>query len=143
MKGAFLMAIGDIQWLQWKSKKTQNKEADEYEEWAFPYGQPQREKIEALLEELFPGEDKSVRLICFLTAKELWERVHKVIFMPEHHDYAMKCLKKDMERYKRMFRKKETRSVYCALAQADDEIDETLNYPPKEDTLLMEQRFPF
>lgn len=137
------MAIGDIQWLQWKSKNTQEREAGEYEEWAFPYGQPQREKIEAILSELFPKEDTSISLICYLTAKELYGRVRKVIFMPEHHDYAMKCLTKDMERYKRLFKKKETRPIYCALALADDSIDENLNYPSKEEILVLAERFKF
>ena len=73
------MALGEIQWLQFKNKKTRERDEREYAEWAFPYGKEQQDKITALLEELDPKESVKVATVCLLTAKEIVERVHKIM----------------------------------------------------------------
>ncbi len=127
------MPIGEYQWLSFKSKKTRERDAKEYEEWAFPYGQAQRDKITELLAELFPKEDRSVALVCHLTAKELVSRYHDIYDLPEHHDFAYKNMAKDFKRYKRMFGKGAARFIYAALGMADLDITEELNYPSADE----------
>ena len=127
------MAIGDYQWLSFKNKKTRERDAREYEEWAFPYGQPQRDKVTQLLGEMFPNEDPSIALVCHLTAKELVSRYHDIYDLPEHHDFAVKNMAKDFKRYKRMFGKGLTRFIYAALGMADLDITEDLNYPTADE----------
>ena len=139
------MAIGDYQWLSWKNKATRERDAREYEEWAFPYGQAQRDKLTDLLKELYPAEDPSVALVCHLTAKELVSRYHEIYDMEEHHAFAVKSMAKDFKKYRRMFRKGNTRFVYAALGKADLEITADLNYPSPAEILaqaeIMEKEF--
>ena len=139
------MAMGDYQWLSFRNKKTRERDAKEYEEWAFPYGTAQREKIISILKELFPKEDTSVALVCHLSAKELVSRYIEVYDIPEHHEFAVKSMAKDFKKYKRMFRKGNARFIYAALGKADLKITEELNYPSVEELLaqaeVMEQEF--
>ena len=127
------MAIGDYQWLSFKNKKTRERDAKEYEEWAFPFGERQRDAVTAILKELFPREDAAIALICHLTAKELVSRYHDIIDMPEHHDFAIKNMAKDFKKYRHMFGKGVTRYIYAALGMADLDITEDLNYPTAEE----------
>lgn len=141
------MALGEIQWLQFKGKKAREKDASDYKKWAFPYGQIQQDKITQLIRDLIPGEDIQIGTVCFLTAKEILEPVHQIMFLPEHKDYAYGNILSDLTRYKRMFKPSKkvfkngnsenqilsTRSYYAALALADLEIDQDLNYPSVED----------
>ena len=71
------MGLGDFNFFIWKSKAQIQKEQEEYEKWAFPYGQPQREKLVKLMLEIFPKENEATVLIPFLTCKEfsvIWRR---------------------------------------------------------------------
>jgi len=129
------MAIGDLNFLTWKNKKTRERDAKEYEEWAFPYGAEHREKLTLLLKELFPSEDSSVAMVCHLTAKELVSRYSEIIDDPVHHDFAVKNLAKDLKKYRRMFRKGNARFVYAALGRIDLDITSELAYPAKEEIL--------
>ena len=126
------MALGDIQWLQWKTKRGQAKDDEEYAAWAFPYGDEQKEKIFGILSELMPDEIREVSMVCFLTAKEIVGRYHKIFDMPEHRDYALECMNKDFKGYKRLFRNKEHIKLCCARSFVDIEITEELQYPPAE-----------
>ena len=127
------MALGEIQWLQFKNKKTRERDEREYSEWAFPYGKEQQDKLTELLKELDPKESPQVAMVCLLTAKEIAERVHKIIDMPEHQEYAIKCLAKDFKRYKSIFRKPENRALYCVLAFAELDITPELNSPTADE----------
>ena len=127
------MALGEIQWLQFKNKKTRERDEREYAEWAFPYGKEQQDKVTALLKELDPKESSKVALVCLLTAKELYERVAQIIDMPQHRDYAYKCLAKDFKRYKSIFKNLEKRAIYCTLGRIDLNMTEELNYPTADE----------
>ena len=127
------MALGEIQWLQFKNKKTRERDEREYAEWAFPFGKEQQEKVTALLKELDPKETTPVAMVCLLTAKEIAERVHQIIYMPEHQEYAIKCLAKDFKRYKSIYRKPEKRALYCVLGFIELEMTEELNYPSADE----------
>lgn len=131
------MALGDIQWLQWKNKSTRERDAREYEEWAFPYGEKQRDVISSLLKEFFPKEDSGIALVCFLTAKEIVARYKKIWNAGEHYEYTRKSLGKDLNRYKRMFRKGSSRYVYAALSFLDLDITEELAYPETSEILAL------
>ena len=138
------MALGEIQWLQFKNKKTRERDEREYAEWAFPYGKEQQEKVTALLKELDPKESSQVAMVCLLTAKEIYERVAQIIDMPQHRDYAYKNLAKDFKRYKSIFKNLEKRALYCALGRVDLDITAELNYPTadeirKEAALILEE----
>lgn len=129
------MALGEIQWLQWKSKSTKERDAKEYEEWAFPYGQAQRDALSAILKSLFPKEENGVALVCFLTAKEIVCRYIQIWDLAEHYDYSRKHLGKDLIRYKRMFGKGKPRYIYTALAFADLAVTPALDYPSETELL--------
>lgn len=123
------MALGEIQWLQWKSKSTRERDAKEYEAWAFPFGEEQKEKIIQILHELLPKEEKSIALVCYLTAKEIASKVHQIYNIAAHREFAYKSIAQDLKRYKRMFKPRETSYLYCALALIDLDMTRELNYP--------------
>ena len=127
------MALGDIQWLQFKNKRTRERDEKEYAEWAFPYGKEHQDKVTALLAELDPQEDSKITIVCLLTAKEIVERVHKIMDLPQHRDYAFKCLSKDFKRYKRIFKTVENRAIYCVLGKIELEMTPSLNYPTADE----------
>ena len=127
------MALGDIQWLQWKSKSTRERDEKEYAQWAFPFGDEQKDKITLILKELLPKEDPAVALVCFLTAKEIISRVHQIYSIAAHRTFALESINKDLKRYKRLFRPRETNVLYCALALADIDITRELDYPSAEE----------
>ena len=40
-----------------KTRKQRERDAKKFDRWAFPYGDPQRQKLIAILKELLPKED--------------------------------------------------------------------------------------
>jgi hypothetical protein len=123
------MALGDYAILSWKSKKKQKNEAVEYEQWAFPYGAAQREKLQTLLLEVFPKETVATTLIPFLTARELYEGFCK---SPDLEDYAIDRMLNGLKKYKRIIRKSEM-ATYVALVLANSRVDADLTYPTADD----------
>lgn len=124
-KGALLMALGDLNLFTWKSKTQQQQEQADYEKWAFPYGQPQRDKLVKLMLEVFPKESEQTVLIPFLTCKELFCKLAKT---PDLVDYAIGKLLTDIKKYKRIIRKQDM-PTYVALVVADSRVDERIEYP--------------
>lgn len=122
------MALGEINFFVWKSKAQQKEEEANYEKWAFPYGQPQREKLVKLMLEIFPKESEATVLIPFLTCKELYTKLCKT---PDLADYAIGKLLTDVKKYKRIIRKHEM-PLYVALVVADSRINDKLEYPTAE-----------
>lgn len=123
------MALGDFQLFQWKSKSTQKTEQEQYEKWAFPYGQQQRDNLEALLKVVCPKESGSMALVPFLTCKELYEGVLKKTGTRE---LAVDTLLNTQKKYKGIIRKKEM-STYLALVIADANVDESCRYPTADE----------
>jgi hypothetical protein len=119
------MALGDYNVLSWKNKAQLKQEQIDYEKWAFPYGQPQRERLVKLMLEVFPKESEPTVLIPFLTCKELFCKYAKT---PDLTDYAIEKLLTEVKKYKRIIRKQEM-PTYVALVVADQRIDENLDYP--------------
>ena len=122
------MALGESQIFTWKSKATQQTEIEQYEKWAFPYGETQRENLQNLLLALFPKEDVPSTLVPFLTCKELYEGVLK---KQGSRDAAVDTLLNTQKKYKGIIRKKEM-AAYIAVVLADAGIDETCQYPTVE-----------
>ena len=126
------MPLGEIPIFSWKSKATKAKEAAEYEKWAFPHGQKQRENLEKLLLAIFPKEIISHTLIPFLTCKELYETVIQNNSCSS--DDAVDLLINTTKNYKRII-KKDNMTTYIALVLADARIDENAEYPTAESIL--------
>ena len=125
--------LGEIQWLQFKSKRERARDDKEYNEWAFPYGEAQREKLSAILKELFPKENPKISLVCFLTTKEMFSNnVCEAYYSPALHDKAVNIIRKDLKRYRKLF-SKGTDTTYFALGMADNQIGPELNYPSIEE----------
>ena len=119
------MPLGEFSLFQFKSKAQVDKEAVEYEAWAFPHGEKQKELIASMLQELKPKEPQQIMLISFLTVKELYEAAVKET---ESEEDAIKNLIVKAGRYKQIIRSKDL-SMYIAVAVADAGVDENCEYP--------------
>ena len=119
------MALGEYTLFTWKSKSTQAKEQEEYARWAFPYGEKQREKLQALLLSVYPKESVPTTLIPFLTCKELYE---SILSKSASRDEAVDVLINKQKKYKRILKKRDM-TTYIALVLADADIDERCEYP--------------
>ena len=123
------MSLGEYQLFSWKSKATQEKEAEEYEKWAFPYGEKQRDALQKLLSAVYPNSSIPGTLIPFLTCKELFEAL-----LNKHgsSNTAVDVLINTQKKYKNVIKKKEM-TTYIALVLADSTVDEQCNYPTVEE----------
>ena len=118
------MALGEWNIFTFKSKGTQEKEAREYEKWAFPYGKEQQEKLQNLLLEAFPKESVPTTLIPYLTCKELFTNKCK---SPADYDAAIVHVLK-LRKYKRLIRESQM-PVFLAFVLADYGVDADIEYP--------------
>ena len=123
------MALGESNIFTWKSKATQERELVEYEKWAFPYGEKQRENLQALLKSVYPKESVAGTLVPFLTCKELYEGVLK---KTGSREAALEMLINKQKQYKHIVRKKEM-TTYLALVLADATVNEECEYPTVEE----------
>lgn len=130
------MALDELTLLKWKSKKMQQKEQEEYEIWAFPHGQRQRDNLEALLKAVFPKEPYAMALVSFLTCKELYE---KYLNKAGSRSDAVWYLFKRQRNYKQILSKKDlSKHIECVLADAD--LDESCEYPTADTIIGRAQR---
>ncbi|MCL2401059.1 MAG: hypothetical protein FWC90_00300 [Oscillospiraceae bacterium] len=120
------MALSDYPILQWKRKAVMKKEQEEYEKWAFPYGEKQRENLQALLLAVFPKENAYTTMVPFLTCKELYETAMKN--NDESSVAVIDLLINKQKKYKMIIKKKDM-PAYIALVLADSLIDERAEYP--------------
>ena len=123
-----VVPLGDNKIFFQTSKAAKDKELADYERWAFPYGEAQREKLQSLLLELFPKESVPSTLVPFLTWKELYEDALKKTQSLQRLIPGLLIVQK---KYKRLLRK-ENMATYLAVAIADAEIDERCEYPSAE-----------
>ena len=123
------MALGEFAIFTWKSKSAQEREQEEYDKWAFPYGEKQRDKLQALLLSLYPKESIPTTLIPFLTCKELFEGIMK---KSASRDEAIDVLINKQKKYKQILKKKDM-TTYIALVLADADIDERCEYPDADE----------
>jgi len=114
----------------WKSKAQVKEEYDNYERWAFPHGAPQRTAVEKMLADVYPKNSTEVRLIQFLTAKELLETAEK----NKSESDAARHLVCDVRKYKHIIRKGEM-PLLMACVIADRHAGAELEYPETQDIL--------
>ena len=129
------MALGEFRLFTWKSKAAQEKEQEEYEKWAFPFGQQQRENLEALLKAIFPKGSDKITLVQFLTCKELYDGAIK---KADSRDDAIIGLFNNSRNYRQIINKKEM-PTFIAIVIADAEIDERCQYPEADAILASAQ----
>lgn len=126
--------MGFADWFIMKSKEQQEAESRRYKQWAFPYGDAQKERVEKLLQELLPKEKKDMAMLSYLMGKEAYygsasPDMEKPSESDRHKrlERAFRTLKNSIPRSKRS-----TIYVYLALIAADEQVGEDLRYPTAE-----------
>jgi len=129
-KGMVIIMSRDISDLfSWKSRATRERDAQEFEAWALPHGQKQRENLEALLRTLNPKEKISMSVYLFLTCKELYaDAVKRTGSREAATDYILNKGKIN----RRLISPKEI-TTFLACVLADAEIDERCEYPSADE----------
>ena len=118
-----------------KSAKQREREAKKFDRWAFPYGEPQREKLKELLKGLLPKEDPKVALAMYLIGRQ----AYRGSFKEDAEDLAertetQKIKALDYQLSTQLFgRYRKFLPYYKVLVLADAQVDETLNYPSVEE----------
>ena len=113
----------------WKSKAEMEAEHERYRIWAFPYGQKQRDNLQALLLDIFPKGSDATTLIPFLTCKELYDNALK---NNSEREEAIFTIVNKERRLMQLVKKKDM-PLYVALVIADAEVDERCQYPTADE----------
>lgn len=114
------MSFGDFFTI--KSLREKKREQEQYNRWAFPYGQAQLEKMRSLILELMPDEKKT-GIAIYLIGREAYQDAEGEAAPIEAYE-AMASMLTGRHR-KKIF-------TFLALIRADAEIDEELKYPDAE-----------
>ena len=127
------MDIAD--WLGIKSREQEEREFQAFSENSFPYGQPQRDKVEELLSQLFPKEKKQFTMMLFLLGKQYYhgyglrnEQDYQGYTQEERLNIAAKSLNRHLTGKHR-----KSLTTYLALIAADAQVDENLLYPTAQE----------
>lgn len=124
-----------MEWLGIKTAQQRALEAKRYDRWAFPYGEAQKEKITNLLAELLPEEKPKMALLVFLQGKQGYTGGNAAEGRPPREcseEKRMYYAQWEMETTLRgKLRKRMPR--YLALIVADQQVDESLQYPTVEE----------
>ena len=127
------MDIAD--WLGIKSRDQEEREFQAFSENSFPYGQPQRDKVEELLSQLFPKEKKQFTMMLFLLGKQYYhgyglrnEQDYQGYTQEERLNIAAKSLNRQLTGKHR-----KSLTTYLALIAADAQVDENLLYPTAQE----------
>ena len=128
--------MGSIaEWFTFKSAKQRAREEKQFARWAFPYGEPQRQKLMELVKELLPKEDPKAAMAVYLMGRE----AYRGSFKDEEEDLAERTEERklralDYQLKTQLFgRYKKFIPYYKVLVLADAEVDEMLNYPSVEE----------
>ena len=127
------MDIAD--WLGIKSREQEEREFQAFSENSFPYGQPQRDKVEELLSQLFPKEKKQFTMMLFLLGKQYYhgyglrnEQDYQGYTQEQRLNIAAKSLNRQLTGKHR-----KSLTTYLALIAADAQVDENLLYPTAQE----------
>ena len=118
-----------------KTAKQREREARNFDRWAFPYGLEQREKLVQILKDLLPKEDPKAALAVYLMGRE----AYRGSFKDDAEDLAERTEERklralDYTLKEQLFgRYKKFIPYYKVLVLADAQVDETLNYPSVEE----------
>ena len=123
------MPIFDISnWFAWKTKAEREQEAEDYAEWAFPFGEGQQDMIKSLLATLVAENDASLAMVQFLSCRELYEKALKDT---KRREAAIEMMMSRTKKYKLIIKEKDM-GMYLSLVLANASVDETLEYPSPE-----------
>ncbi len=110
-------------WFNFRNKKQIEEDAKAFSNSIFPYGEAQKEKTISLLKEMMAYKDEEMMVYNYLVLKQL------VMKKGEDPD-LIKLAKKNV---RNTLRNSDDVYLYLALALADKQIDEKLDYPSKEE----------
>ena len=113
-----------------KSLRQKQREQEQYNRWAFPYGQAQLERVRGLILELMPDE-KKMGIAIYLIGREAYQNAEGQAALIEAYEAMISML---------TGRHRQKVFLFLALIQADAEIDENLQYPDG-DTLRREAKY--
>ena len=123
---------------KWQSAADQKKEQERYEKWAFPYGEKQRDSLKSLLVTIFKKDDGFI-LYTYLMCKEMYEKYLEDF---GSRDIAVReliaCRKKNRLQIIRQLKQNEWLN-YIALVLADEDIDESSEYPTADQIITKAQ----
>lgn len=119
------MALLDI--FSYKNSKERQREYLEYLQEVFPFGDAQKEKITILLKNLLPKEFAEIALFNYLTIKYETSKYFDKSKNQITDEGLMKCCKLLKNTIGK--NSKNSKAIYIALAEADLNIDNNLNYP--------------
>ena len=134
--------MGIADWFSFKSKEEREREARQYAQWAFPYGEPQREKLSEIIRQLLPEEDVKAGLAVFLMGREGYRGSVKEDAQEVAQKGEEKRILRSVYRMQPMLptkKKKALLSRYMALIIADCQVGEDLDYPTVEQLRKMAQ----
>ena len=110
-----LMASWIEHWVNFRNKKQIEEDAKAFSNSIFPYGEVQKEKAISLLKEMMTYKDEEMMVYNYLVLKQL--------VMKKGEDPDLRNTLRDSDDV----------YLYLALALADKQIDEKLDYPSKEE----------
>ena len=122
-----------------KTKKQRERDAKNFNRWAFHYGEAQREKVVAIIKELLPKEDPKAALAVYLMGREAYRGSFKddAEEIAERTE-AQRLRALDYQLSTQLFgRYKKFKPYYKAMVLADAKVDENLNYPSVEELRRM------
>ena len=111
--------------LGFKSQAEIKKQQEEYNIWAFPYGEQQRAALEALMKELLPKESPQFLMFGYLTCKEFYE---KHMEKEDSGEFDIVNFGNMLKKRRNVVNRKHLH-IYIALVQADKKVDEKCEYP--------------
>lgn len=128
---------GIMEWLGMKTPQQRALEAKRYDAWAFPYGQPQKEKVIELLGQLIPEEKSKMALLVFLQGKQGYTGGNAAEGKPARDCSPEKRIYYAQWAMETTLRGKLRRRMprYLALIIADQKVDKSLQYPSVEELL--------
>ena len=127
--------MGFGEWFTFKTAKQRAREEKQFARWAFPYGEPQKEKVLELICQLLPKEDPKAAMAVFLMGREAM----RGSFKDDPEDLEERTEEGKLATLDRVLqtqlfgRYKKFIPYYKVLVLADLDVNETLNYPSAEE----------
>ena len=113
---------------EYKSKKEREKEYQEYFHKLFPYGEPQKQKVQELLIELIRKKQGNQLMMHYVLIKE-------AMIDSEDRDYEAIAARVEKGRYVKL--NSELKDCIRILIYKDLAMDESLNYPTANELKAM------
>lgn len=135
------MSLGG--WFSMKGRKQWERDQRRFERNSFPFGKAQRDKIEAILAELFPGERKQMTMLTYLVGRQAYYNNYQDPEDLEDEEIPTHdaCILQAANTMGKQLPGKQRRLMwrYLALILADEQVGESLDYPTAEELLQRAQ----